>query len=121
LTDNNIPGHDLTGFVLNFRSFNGQTDIQGEAFTLPLDRIRVRAIDFLGLSGGTSNGYQLLATGWLPLFSYTDLTWSDLSWSTHQLTISYDCGTGLRSLLGEKPDYYNVEVELELMPTGSGF
>lgn len=125
LADSNQVGHDLEGFDLNFKSFNGQTEIRGEVYTLPLNRIRVKAVNALGLGAGTSFGYQDLATGWTPLFSYTNAAFSDLNWANHQLTISYECGkpapAGNGSLLGEEPDYYNVEIEFELIPTGPGF
>ncbi|MCU0362276.1 MAG: hypothetical protein MUE32_02870 [Bacteroidales bacterium] len=126
MADSNQVGHDLEGFDLNFRSFNGQANIRGDVYTLPLNRIRVRAENSLGLGAGLSTGYQDLTTGWTTLFSYTNAAWTDLTWQNHQLVISYECGKpvadgGNGSLLGEEPDYYNVEIEFELVPTGPGF
>lgn len=123
-----IVGHDLTGFVLNFRSFNNQPNLKGDFYTLPLNRIRVRAENVIGLGSGLTFGYRDLASDWTPLFTYEDLIppWDDLSWTTHQLNISYECGKpesdgGNGALLGEAPDYYTVEIEFELVPTGPGF
>jgi hypothetical protein len=126
LADSNVPAHDLTGFVLNFRSFNGQSEIRGDVHSLPLNRIQVRAENALGLSSGVSFGYLDLTALGNTLFSYTNATWVDLDWLNYQLNISYECGKPLSeggngSLLGEEPDYYNVEIELELVPTGPGF
>jgi hypothetical protein len=126
LTSNNVVDHDLTGFNLNFRSYNNQPFIKGDVYTLPLDRIRLRAASALGLESGVSEGYVPLSIDWLPLFTYQNETWTDLSWNTHQLYISYDCGIpvsagGNGNLLGEEPDYYLVEIEIEIFPTGPGF
>lgn len=126
LADSNQVGRDLEGFDLNFRTFNGQAVIQGDVFTLPLDRIRVRAENNLGLGSGTSFGYLDLESTWNTLFSYTNIPFTDLVWDTHQVAISYECGRpisagGNGTLLGEAPDYYRVEVEIELIPTGPGF
>lgn len=126
LADSNQVGTDLQGFELRFRSFNGQALIQGDADDLPLDRIRVRAENNLGLGSGISFGYQDLDVGWTTLFSYTSIPFNDLTWDTHQLTISYECGKpvsegGNGSLLGEVADFYTVEIELEILPTGPGF
>ncbi len=126
LADSNQVGHDLEGFDLNFRSFNGQPSIRGDVYTLDLNRIRIKAENETGLAPGVSSGYQDLSTGWTTLFSYTDIPWSDLVWANHQLSIAYECGKpvadgGNGSLLGEPADYYVVEVEFELVPTGPGF
>ena len=126
LTDNNVVGHDLQGFDLNFRTFNGQAAITGSAGNLNLNAIRVKAENNLGLATGASEGYKDLSTGWVLLFSYTSIPFSDLAWNTHQLSLSYECGKpvsegGNGILLGETPDYYTVEIEVELMPTGPGF
>lgn len=129
MADSMQVGHTLEGFILNFRSFNGQANIIGDAYTLPLNRIQVKAESILGLGSGTTYGYQDLTTGWVPLFSYSIVSpapWVNLDWSNHQLNISYQCGIpvsggGNGTLMGEGPDYYNVEIEFELMPTGPGF
>jgi hypothetical protein len=126
LVDKNPDGSKvLTGFNLNFRSFNGQANIKGDVHTLPLNTIRVKAENAPGLGTGTSEGYQDLASGETLLFSYTNSSWVDLSWADYQLNISYECGKpvsegGNGSLLGEEADYYNVEIEFELWPTVSG-
>jgi len=126
LVDSSQVGHDLEGFDLNFRSFNGQASIQGDVYSLPLNTIRVRADNSLGLGSGISLGYQDLAATWTTLFSYTSSPFTNLTWDTHQVAISYECGKpvalgGNGSLLGEAPDYYTVEIEIELVPTGPGF
>lgn len=130
LADSSKVGHDLEGFELNFRSFNGQPNIKGDVNVLPLNRIRVKAESGLGLGGGISEGYENLTTNWVRLFSYTKTPWNppgdDLKWSDNQLIISYECGKpitdgGNGSLMGESPDYYNVEIEFELVPIGPGF
>jgi len=126
LVDSSQIGHDLEGFDLNFRTFNGQATIKGDAADLPLNRIRMRAENNIGLGSGTSFGYQDLDANWTTLFSYTDVPFANLAWDTHQLGLSYECGKpvadgGNGSLLGETPDYYTVEIEVELVPTGPGF
>lgn len=118
LSDKNIAGHELQGFTLYCRAFNGQTNIQGEANTLPLNYISIKAENESGLSSGTSYDYVSLSSGWMPLFEYTNIgTWTDLTWDTHQLSISLKCNP----LVNEKSDYYSVEIEFELVPTGVGF
>lgn len=129
LADSGQVGHDLTGFDLNMRAFNGATEIQGDAYSLDLDVIRVKAENYLGFGPGFSTfGYQDLSPGFVTLCSFTDPNpvFSDLTWDTHQLGISYECGKpvaagGNGALLGEPPDFYRVEIELELVPTGPGF
>ncbi len=126
MADSSKVGHDLEGFDLNFRSFNGQANIKGDASSLPLNRIRVKAENLLGLGSGFSSGYKDLTTDWITLFSYINPSWTDLNWADHQLNISFECGKpvsegGNGSLLGEDPDYYNVEIEFEIVPTGPGF
>jgi hypothetical protein len=126
MADSSKVGHDLEGFDLNFRSFNGQSNIKGDVYTLPLNKIRVKAENIVGLGSGFSDGYKDLTTDWVTLFSYTNTSWADLNWANHQLRVSYECGKpvaegGNGSLIGEEPDYYNVEIEFELVPTGPGF
>jgi len=123
MVSNNVLGHDLTGFELNFNTFNGQAEISGEsaANSLPLNMIRVKAENVMGLETGVSEGYQDLTTGFVNLFSYTNTPWSDLAWDTHQLKISVECGKTNGTMLGRDADYYSVEIEFELIPTGSGF
>ncbi len=126
LADSNQVGHDLEGFDLNFRTFNGQATIKGSVDDLALDRIRVRAESNIGLGSGTSFGYQDLAATWSTLFSYTNIPFTNLTWDTHQLGLSYECGKpvsegGNGTLLGATPDYYTIEIEVELVPTGPGF
>jgi len=126
LADSSRVGHVLQGFVLYFRAFNNQANIKGDVNVLPLNKIRVKAENVTGLESGYSYGYQDLSTDWLPLFSYTNTNWVDLNWANNQLNISYECGKpvsegGNGSLLGEEPDFYNIEIEFELVPTGPGF
>ena len=126
MTDNNVPGFELQGFVLNFRAFNNQTNLQGDANTLPLNRIRVKAESSRGLESGHSYDYTDLTSDWLPLFTFTNVSWTNLNWADHQIVISLDCGKpvsagGNGSLMGEASDYYQVEIEFELVPTGPGF
>ena len=127
MADSAKVGHILQGFVLYSRAFNSQTNLRGEAAnTLPLSKIRIKAENYLGLGDGITYGFKDLTSDWVPLFTYTKSPWVNLSWNTHQLTITYDCGIptesgGNGSLIGETPDYYNVEIEFELVPTGPGF
>jgi hypothetical protein len=126
LADSSKVDHKLEGFVLNFRAFNGQPGLKGEVHSLPLNKMRVKAENALGLGAGSSYGYMDLGTDWVPLFSYTNTEWTNLDWANHQLIISYECGKpiaagGNGSLKGESPDYYNIEIEFELVPTGPGF
>lgn len=129
LVDSAQAGTDLEGFDLFMRTFNGATEILGEAYSLDLNAVRIRADNYLGFAVGfTSDGYQDLAATWTRICSYTDpdAVFDDLVWTDHQVSISYDCGIpvadgGNGSLLGEAPDYYQVEVEIELVPTGLGF
>ncbi len=126
LADSSSGGHSLEGFDLNIRTFNGATFIRGDAANLSLDRIRVKAESYLGLLSGTSYGYQDLSGVWNTLFSYTNSAFTDLSWNTDQISISYECGKpvsegGNGSLLGEEPGYYTIELEIEIVPTGPGF
>lgn len=126
LADSSKIGHVLQGFVLYFRAFNNQANIKGDQYVLPLNKIRVKAENVIGLESGYSYGYQDLSSDWVPLFSYTNTSWVDLHWANHQLNISYECGKpvsegGNGSLMGEEPDFYNIEIEFELVPTGPGF
>jgi len=126
LADSSQAGHALEGFDLNIRTFNGATFIRGESNNISLDRIRIKANNYLGLGAGFSYGYTDLSSVWTTIFTYTNPAFTDLSWDLHQLSISYECGApvsagGNGTLLGEEPDYYNVELEFELVPTGPGF
>jgi hypothetical protein len=132
LADSSKVGHTLEGFILNFRSFNNQGTIKGDVYTLPLNKIRVKAENILGFEKGIvlSNGLMDLTSDWSQLLSYkVDLAtvpWKNLDWLNDQLSISYECGKPISSgghgtLMGEEPDYYNVEIEFELIPTGPGF
>jgi hypothetical protein len=130
LADSAQPGTTLEGFDLMVRTFNGATEIAGEANSLDLDVIRIKAEDHLGFGTGifSSEGYIDLPPDFQRLCNFTDNVggFDDLVWTDHQLVISYECGKpvaagGNGSLLGEPPDYYHVEVELELVPTGLGF
>ncbi len=126
LADSSKVGHTLEGFVLNFRSFNNQSNIKGDVYSLPLNRIRVKAENALGLGSGYTYKFQDLTSDWVPLFTYTNTSWVNLDWANFQLNVSFECGKpaasgGNGSLMGEEPDYYNVEIEFELVPTGPGF
>jgi len=126
MADSSKVGHTLEGFVLNFRSFNSQPNIKGDVFTLPLNKLRVKAESAMGLETGVSGGYMDLTTDWVPLFTYTSRPWTNLNWANDQLRVSFECGKpvvegGNGTLLGAESDYYNVEVEFELVPTGPGF
>jgi hypothetical protein len=127
--DSAQSGTDLEGFDLNMRTFNGATEVLGEANSLDLDIIRIRADNYQGFTAGfTSEGYRDLSATWTRICYYRDLVgiFEPLVWEDHQIAISYDCGIpvadgGNGSLLGEPPDYYQVEVEIELVPVGLGF
>jgi hypothetical protein len=128
MADSSKVGHTLEGFVLNFRSFNSQPNIKGDVYTLPLNTLRVKAESAMGLETGISSGYKDLTTDWVPLFTYNIISgpWIPLNWANNQLRISFECGkpvveSGKKSLLGAESDYYNVEVEFELVPIGPGF
>ena len=126
MADSSVVGHQLQGFTLYCRAFNNQANIKGEVYTLPLNKIRIKAENVIGLESGHSYGYQNLADDWVPIFSYNTASWVDLNWANHQLNISYEIGKPLSeggngSLMGEEPDYYNIEIEFELAPTGPGF
>jgi len=124
MADSSKVGHDLTGFELYFRAFNNQSNLKGDSYTLPLSTIRVKAESALGLGSGVSDDYQPLTSDWVRLFSFTNDPWlSDLDWANFQLNLSFKCGTSDtgNSLMGEPADYYNVEIEFELVPIGVGF
>lgn len=121
MADSSRVGHILKGFVLSFRAFNYQNTLKGDVFNLPLNRIRVKAENASGLETGFSHGYKDLTADWIPLFTYTQIPWvKNLNWLDNQLRISLDCGkptpVGNGTLMGEDPDYYNVEIEYELEP-----
>lgn len=129
MVDSAQAGTNLTGFELQVKAFNGATEIMGDASSLDLNVIRLKAENYMGFGPGfTSEGFIDLPAGSEILCSYTDAdgTFDDLAWDLNQLVISYECGLpvaegGNGSLLGETPDYYRVEIELELIPTGGGF
>jgi len=131
MADSAQAGHDLQGFDLNIRTFNGAVEIEGDAYSLDLNTIRLQAENYIGFGGGLTfppGGYQDLSAGWTNLCSYLDgdAVFDDLSWDTHQIAISYDCGIpvsagGNGSLEGAPADFYHVEIEIELIPVGPGF
>jgi len=129
MVDSAQAGHDLQGFELNIRSFNGASEITGDAHSLDLNTIRLQAENYIGFGSGlTTSGYQDLSMGWTNICSYldADAVFDDLGWDTHQIAISYDCGVpvsagGNGTLEGVPADFYHVEVEIELIPTGPGF
>ncbi|MFW5644580.1 MAG: hypothetical protein ACOCZL_01580, partial [Bacteroidota bacterium] len=92
LVDSSQLGRSLEGFHLNIRTFNGATMIKGESSNLSLEKVQIKAENYLGLEGGFSNDYVDLSSVWTTLFSYTDPTFADLSWDLHQLSLSYRCG-----------------------------
>ncbi len=128
LVDSNQVAATLEGFILRFRSFNAQANIESNSYNLPLNTIQVEATNNLGLPAPNSNytGLQDLTTNWVNLIQYTQNPvsppdFSNLNWTNHQINISYECGISNESLLGKPPDYYTVEIEFELIPTGPGF
>ncbi len=127
LVDSNQVGATLEGFTIRFRSFNSQANIEGSSNNLPLSYIQVEASNNIGLPAPDANytGLQTLTTNWVNVVEYTQnpVTPPDfinLDWANHQINISYECGVA-NSLLGEPADYYSVEIEIELIPTGPGF
>ena len=115
---------ELEGFDLQVRAFNAYS-IKGDAYELALDRIRIRADNYMGLVDGEYFGYQELSSTWVTLFSYNPGIFEGTSWNTHQLGISFDCGRsadegGAGIMLGENPDFYSVEVEFVIVPFGPG-
>ncbi|MFT3752757.1 MAG: hypothetical protein QM800_07725 [Paludibacter sp.] len=124
MADSSKVGHTLKGFELYFRAFNLQSNLKGDSYTLPLSTIRVKAENALGLESGESDDYQPLTSNWVRLFRYVSDPWvGNLDWANSQLNISFKCGTADTgsSLMGEPADYYNVEIEFELVPIGDGF
>ncbi len=125
LADSNQAGVSLEGFDLRFRSFNSQANIEGSVYDIPLSTIELEASNNIGLGAATYTGLKELSTSWTNLVEYTQNpinppAFSDLIWSNHQVNISYSCGV-TNTLLGEESDYYSVEIEIELIPTGPGF
>jgi hypothetical protein len=127
MVDSNQVGATLEGFILRFRSFNAQASVEGSVYNLPLSTIQVEATNNLGLPAPNANytGLQSLTTNWVNLVEYTQNPvsppdFSNLDWANHQIKLSYECGVAT-SLLGEEADYYTVEIEIELIPTGLGF
>lgn len=126
MTNLAVPGHEnLSGFVVYFRAFNNQTHINAAASQLPLDVVKVKIDNFLGLEAGSSYGFVPLSTDWTPLFIYDNpLLWNNLNWAQHQLTVAYTCGipdvARPNGLMGETPDFYNTEIEFELVPLFNG-
>lgn len=127
MVDSNQVGADLEGFILRFRSFNAQSSIEGSVFSLPLSSIQVEAANNIGLPApnATYTGLQSLTTTWVNLVEFTQNPvsppdFTNLDWANHQIKLSYECGVAT-SLLGEEADYYTVEIEIELIPTGPGF
>ena len=127
MSDSTKVYHGLSGFVLNCRAFNSATSIKGESASIPLNKIRIKALNNKGLEAGTTTGYTDLSTNWTPIFLFSNQRSSfPLEWAKNQLIISYECGkpSGVHpdaSLMGEEADYYNVEIEFELVPTGTDF
>lgn len=129
LADSNQVGATLEGFTLRFRSFNAQANIEGDVYNLPLNAIQIEATNNIGLPPAAATiytGLQDLAIAWVDLVQYTQNPvtppdFNDLDWANHQINISYECGIGNGTLLGYPGDYYTVEIELELIPTGPGF
>ncbi|UTW63365.1 hypothetical protein KFE98_04180 [bacterium SCSIO 12741] len=135
MVDSNQVGHDLTGFELQFRAFNGATQITGEnpLNFLPLSEIEVEASDNgIGTAPGVIifndglGGPQELDQVFKNCVEYTEAAalgapvFNSLDAASHQINISYRCGDG-GSLLGMPADYYSVEIEFQLIPTGPGF
>jgi hypothetical protein len=122
----NQPGHELDGFDIQIRSFNGAATIKGDVHDLNLQSIRLKVENHIGLGAGVSLGYQELSSTWTSMFTYYADLFTDLTWDQHQISVSYECGKpvsegGTGSLLGEEPDYYSVEIEIEIIPNGIGF
>ena len=127
LVDSNQIGATLEGFDLRFRSFNAQANIEGSSHNLPLSMIQVEANNNIGMPTPNANykGLQSLSTSWVNLVEYTQNpigppNFNNLNWASNQIKISYQCGVAT-SLLGEVSDYYSVQIEIELVPTGPGF
>ncbi len=129
MVDNNVLGATLEGFTLRFRSFNAQANIEGDVFNLPLNSIQLEATNNIGLPPAATTiytGLQDLTIAWIDLVQYTQNPvtppdFNNLDWANHQINISYECGIANGTLLGYPGDYYTVEIELELIPTGPGF
>jgi len=128
MADSNNVAATLEGFSLRFRAFNSQASIEGTAGNLPLISIQLEATNSMGLPAPEAfyTGLQDLSTAWIDLVQYiqnpvSPPDFTNLNWANHQVNISYECGIGNGSLLGMRPDYYTVEIELQLIPIGPGF
>lgn len=118
-TEPPIFGSTLTGWQLDFNSYNGQTDLQGSgANTLPLNTIQLEATNNLGLNpaDATYYGYKDLTVGGETLMETVHPAHLNCDWTTHQVNITYQAGMANGSLLGATADYYVVEIEIILIP-----
>ncbi|MCB0431399.1 MAG: hypothetical protein H6585_10450 [Flavobacteriales bacterium] len=118
-TEPPIVGSTLTGWSLEFDSYNAQPTIQGSgANTLNLNTIQVEATNNLGLDPADANyyGYKDLTVAGEVLMDTNFAGHLNCDWSTCQVNLSYQAGIANGSLLGETPDYYTVEIEVILIP-----
>jgi len=131
LVDDEAGIRKVLGIFLTDYGYQVSTAKNGEEGLHLFKKIRptivLTDIKMPGMGTFVSEGYIDLPPDFQKLCSYVDNVggFDDLVWSDHQLAISYECGKpvaagGNGSLLGEPPDYYRVEVEIELVPTGGG-
>lgn len=119
ITMTDLTAGTMTGWHMDFQSFLGQPTIDGNGGnTIPLNTIQVEATDANGnLASATFNGLQDLAVSpGNELMSTTDPTHIPADPLTHQVNLSYECGIANGSILGQTADYYQVEIEVILIP-----
>lgn len=109
----------MTGWHLDVQTFLGATDLVGSTgATLPSETIQIEATDANGNLGTAIFAGQIdLTAAGGTLMSTNDLTDIPADPNTHQINITYDCGTTpATNLLGATADYYTIEVEFILIP-----
>ncbi len=109
----------MSGWHLDVQTFLGATDLVGSTgATLPSETIQVEATDANGnLGTAIFGGPRDLTAAGATLMSTNDLSDIPADPNTHQINITYDCGTTpATNLLGAVADYYTIEVEFILIP-----
>lgn len=109
----------MTGWHLDVQTYLGATDLMGSTGALlPSETIQIEATDANGnLGTAVFTGPMDLTAAGSTLMSTIDLTDVPANPNTHQINITYDCGTTpATNLLGATADYYTIEVEFILIP-----
>ena len=117
---NLAAGSALASWTLDFATDLGATDFTGPGTnTLDLSTIQLTASENFGFAGETVtfSGPLALTAASQTLVSTSDTDLLNIDWTTHQVNITYDCGTTAgNNLLEETPGYYTVEIEFTLEP-----